>query len=109
MIEDASEILAKIIYKDAKKLAIRYVRVPGVHILVEKEKCTGCKHCMAFCPFGAISVVGQKATINDRRCRGCTRCTYFCPQSALNIKVQPPNAVKVTLRRLDKEISQNLK
>ncbi len=111
MDEDASEILANMMYKHAKELAVRYARVPGVHILVRTEKCTGCKKCIreGFCRFGAISVIERKATINDRRCRGCVRCTHLCPQSAFTIEVRPPSVVQSTLRRLDEEISQNLK
>jgi heterodisulfide reductase subunit A-like polyferredoxin len=108
--EDPFDVMARSIYNDARELAVRYARVPGVHILVRTERCTGCRKCVkeGFCRFGAISVVERKAVVNDRRCRGCVRCTHLCPQNALTIEVRPPQAVNETLRKLDKEIGRHL-
>jgi len=111
MNEDPLDILARSLYRDMKELAVQYARVPGVHILVRTERCTGCKRCIKerFCRFGAISVAERKAVINDRICRGCMRCTHLCPNNAFTIEVRPPYAVQETLRQLDHEISAHLK
>lgn len=109
--EDPFDVLARSIYNDAKEMAIRYARVPGVHIQVRTERCTGCKKCIkeGFCRFGAISVVERKAVVDDRLCRGCMRCTHLCPKNAFTIEVRPPPIVQETLRQLDQGMNGHLK
>lgn len=93
-----------------KDLAVRYARVPGVHIMVRADRCTGCGACVrqGFCRVGAISVVERRAKVDDRLCRGCSRCTHLCPRDALAIEVRPPTVVRNTLKRVDQEITRAL-
>ena len=51
-------------------------------ILVEEDKCAGCKACMRIgCP--AVSIVGGKAKIDATQCVGCGVCTQLCKTGAL--------------------------
>lgn len=111
MSEDQIDILARSIYHDIREFAVRYARVPGAHILVRTERCTGCRRCIkeGFCRFGAISMADRKAVVNDRICRGCMRCTHLCPNNALTIEIRPPQVVQETLRQLDHEVNEHLK
>jgi heterodisulfide reductase subunit A-like polyferredoxin len=111
LVEDPFDVLARSIYNDTKDLAVRYARVPGIHIMVRTDRCTGCKKCVKeeFCRFGAISVVERKAVVDDGRCRGCVRCTHLCPQNAFMIEIRPPQVIQRTLRELDLEINRYLK
>ncbi len=104
-------ILSHGIPRVAKDLALRYARVPGVHIIVRQDRCVGCGACVKnqFCRFGAISVAEREVSINERRCRGCARCTHLCPRDALAIEVRPHPVVQSTLRHIDHRISRFLK
>jgi heterodisulfide reductase subunit A-like polyferredoxin len=95
----------------AKDLAIKYARVPGVHIMVRADRCKGCGSCVkkGFCRFGAISMVERMASIDERRCRGCARCTHLCPKDALAIEVRPHPIVRSALRHIDHRIERLLK
>ena len=51
-------------------------------IVVEEDKCAGCKACMRIgCP--AVSIVGGKAKIDATQCVGCGVCTQLCKTGAL--------------------------
>ena len=51
-------------------------------LVVDTEKCIGCKACLGIgCP--AISVHGGKAAIYRTQCVGCGVCTTLCPKSAI--------------------------
>jgi MinD superfamily P-loop ATPase len=97
--------------KIAKDLAVRYARVPGVHIIVRQERCVACGACVkkGFCRFGAIAMVGRFAAINERRCRGCARCTHLCPRDALTIEIRPHPIVRSALMRIDQRMDKLLK
>jgi heterodisulfide reductase subunit A-like polyferredoxin len=94
----------------SKELALKYARVPGVHILVRGDRCTGCSNCVRkqFCRMNAISVKERRASIDENLCRGCGRCTHLCPRNALAIEVRPPAMVRSTLKKLDDEISKHI-
>ncbi len=105
------DILSHGIPRIAKGLAVRYAKVPGVHIIVRRDRCTGCGACVkkGFCRFRAISVMERVATIDERRCRGCARCTHLCPRDALAIEVRPHPIVRSALNRIDNRITRILK
>lgn len=51
-------------------------------LVVDTEKCIGCKACLGIgCP--AISVHGGKAAIDRTQCVGCGVCTTLCPKSTI--------------------------
>jgi heterodisulfide reductase subunit A-like polyferredoxin len=108
---DQFDILARSVYHNTRELAVRYARTPGVHIVVDHDRCIGCGKCVrdGFCRFGSISIVEKKAFIDDRRCRGCMRCAHLCPKGAFTIELRPPRAVQDTLRIIDNQIDKRLK
>ena len=57
---------------------------PNTAWIVEEE-CSGCKTCIAMCPYGAISVVEakKKAAINEVLCKGCGTCVATCPSGSI--------------------------
>lgn len=58
----------------------------GEHIDIRKvkpvtdERCTGCGHCAAVCPLGAIDVANTKLTVGI--CMKCCACVKNCPAGA---------------------------
>ena len=55
------------------------------------ENCQRCmaKHCIAACPFNAISISGKGAYIDPDKCRECGRCAKACPYNAIADLVRP--------------------
>jgi heterodisulfide reductase subunit A-like polyferredoxin len=110
MISDPIAFIGRSAANMSKELALRYAKVPGVHILVRPDRCTGCTTCVrkGFCRMNAISVIERRAIIDERLCRGCGRCTHLCPRNALAIEVRPPQLVRSTLKKLDESIGKVL-
>ena len=55
-------------------------------ITVDKDKCTGCTHCMKSCPTEAIRIRGGVAKINADRCVDCGNCLRACPVDAFYVE-----------------------
>lgn len=55
-------------------------------LIVNKQTCTGCIHCMTVCPTEAIRIVGGTAVIQQERCVDCGHCMRACPVKAISIE-----------------------
>ena len=57
---------------------------PNTAYIIE-EDCSGCKTCLALCPYNAISILAdnKKAQINEVLCKGCGTCVASCPSGAI--------------------------
>jgi electron transfer flavoprotein alpha subunit len=51
-------------------------------VVINKEKCKGCKLCVKACPFEAIDMDGKVAIINEK-CTACNQCIPACPFDAI--------------------------
>ncbi len=69
--------------------------IPGQEIeleimtsVIDEEICSGCKLCIAVCPYKAILFDSYKkvSRINEAICRGCGTCTAACPGGASKAK-----------------------
>jgi 2-oxoacid:acceptor oxidoreductase delta subunit (pyruvate/2-ketoisovalerate family) len=47
--------------------------------VVDKELCTQCKICFAFCPDSCITVADEGVDVNLKYCKGCGICWTECP------------------------------
>jgi len=53
-------------------------------IVVNKDKCLGCKRCAYACPYGAITVDPDRGfAVKCTLCDGNPQCVEFCPKNAL--------------------------
>ena len=55
-------------------------------LVVEQEKCTGCKECVIACADGgfvAIQMRDKKAVVNNDKCDGCGLCAIVCDYDAV--------------------------
>lgn len=51
-------------------------------VILEKDYCNGCTHCLDRCPTQAIRIVDGKAQIINERCIDCGECLKVCPFKA---------------------------
>jgi heterodisulfide reductase subunit A len=61
------------------------VEIEAATAVVDEEMCSGCKICLALCPYNAISFDEEKkvANVNDILCKGCGVCVAACPSAAI--------------------------
>ncbi len=61
-----------------------YVEIEPNTAWVEEGVCSGCRTCIALCPFQAISHDAVKgiAVVNQALCKGCGTCVAACPSGA---------------------------
>lgn len=53
-------------------------------VKIDRDKCVGCRTCLAGCPFGAISYDSDRnEVIKCELCGGDPQCVRFCPTGAL--------------------------
>jgi heterodisulfide reductase subunit A len=89
--------------------AIQRLLVPGERIplepivaRVEEALCSGCRTCLALCPFQAIVVAAtdRAVAIEEPFCRGCGICAAACPSGAITLCHFSPDAVSAELEGL---------
>jgi len=70
-------------------------RLDSAYIVVDTERCKGCRFCLAVCP---KKIIGMASDINqggylpvvvieekNRECTGCEACAIMCPDTAISI------------------------
>lgn len=65
----------------------RIVRLKGLSITVDHEKCIKCRTCIQSCFVGNIAFLNGKIYINPDNCKGCGQCVASCPQKALTAEI----------------------
>ncbi len=58
---------------------------PGRSVVVDAERCVGCKRCITSIGCPAISFDGTYAAIGDSLCNGCGLCMQVCPFDAIEM------------------------
>jgi heterodisulfide reductase subunit A len=61
-----------------------YVELEPNTAFIDAERCSGCKTCVAMCPFTAIAFDKELdvSEINEVLCKGCGTCVSACPSGA---------------------------
>lgn len=73
------------------------VKIP----VVDEKLCNGCRRCVDFCQFNALSYVKDKLIIFEDICHSCGGCALLCPEKALTEK-------KKVIGKIQKGISDNV-
>lgn len=63
-------------------------------VILEKDYCNGCTHCLDRCPTQAIRIIDMKAQIIQDRCIDCGECLRVCPYHAKGALVSTLDILK---------------
>jgi 2-oxoglutarate ferredoxin oxidoreductase subunit delta len=62
-------------------------------IVIDRERCKGCRYCLSACPNGSITIEEKFNSMGyyparftpTAQCTGCTRCARMCPDIAIEV------------------------
>ena len=57
-------------------------------LVINTAWCKGCGICAAFCPKGALEIVGEKVRLIEGKCILCGQCETRCPDYAIYVERQ---------------------
>ena len=60
-------------------------------IVIDKERCNGCRMCVDACPEEALGLVQKKAVVNHAACAQCGTCIDVCPENAIEMQDKVAN------------------
>ncbi|MBD3311878.1 P-loop NTPase [archaeon] len=55
-------------------------------VVLDHDKCTGCKKCLSICNFDVISWGDGVPVFNKFLCEGCGACSIVCPEGAVSLE-----------------------
>jgi Pyruvate/2-oxoacid:ferredoxin oxidoreductase delta subunit len=79
------------------------VKIPGLSVEVDTEKCNGCGACVKACMFKQMEVVDKKAVIGEE-CKGCGRCAMVCKQNAISIRIEDPSYIDTCVESIGAKV-----
>ncbi len=65
-----------------------------MRIVIEQNRCIGCGACVESCPYSAILIEAEKASINEY-CQLCRACLSVCPEGAIIEKSEESDNIEV--------------
>ncbi len=86
-------------------VAGRIVRLNGLTIKVNPDKCTKCKTCIDTCFMGNIDLINNKILINHNKCKGCGQCISSCPENAISAEIED---IDDSLKELNLRIEERI-
>jgi heterodisulfide reductase subunit A-like polyferredoxin len=72
--------------KRGPNLEKAYRRLPGIEIIVDTERCTGCGLCVENCFVADLKIRDGHAVVGAQ-CKGCGRCVEICPEQAMSLSL----------------------
>jgi ferredoxin len=80
------------------------VKMEGLKIEVDAEKCNGCGACVKACIFKQMEVVDKKAVIGEE-CKGCGRCAMVCKQDAIRVIIEDSSYIDACIARIGTKVN----
>ncbi len=76
-------------------------------VIIDKEKCTGCKICVNVCPQIILEVVDKICHVKDiDHCMGCFGCEIECKEGAIKLLRAPQGVKEIEIEPPPKEIKE---
>ncbi|NPA04945.1 MAG: 4Fe-4S dicluster domain-containing protein [Crenarchaeota archaeon] len=62
-------------------------RIVVLDLLIDEEKCSRCRDCIAYCPMDVLADRGDGVPVvaAKERCIACIGCMALCPSSAITV------------------------
>jgi ferredoxin len=85
------------------KIGSTLMKMPGVEMHVDVDKCVGCSRCVnkGICYVRALSVADGKVSIDETLCKACGRCVEFCRSGAIELRVVDDTYIEGSIRRIE--------
>ena len=61
-------------------------------IVIDEERCNGCRMCVDACPEEALGLIKKKAAVNHASCALCGTCIDICPERAIQTRDKEPGS-----------------
>jgi len=75
------------------------LRLPGLRLAADPEKCTNCRTCTRNCPKSLdVNQMVQSQRMEDAECMLCATCVDGCPARAIRLQFAPPQSQTVRER-----------
>lgn len=74
------------------------VKIQTVNSLLpafDGRKCTGCKKCVQFCRFHALTYIKEKPMVFSEVCHSCGGCMLVCPENAVTEVKKPIGNIEI--------------
>jgi heterodisulfide reductase subunit A len=75
--------------------------------IVDIPRCSKCGLCVNACPYQAITLPPDGASVDEIRCRGCGICAMTCPSQAITLRNQRDNQFNALIDNLLSINSEN--
>ncbi len=63
-------------------------------LILQRDRCRGCTHCLRVCPTEAIRIRSGKAEVMPHRCIECGKCIQVCPQNAWRVQTEASRKIR---------------
>ena len=63
------------------------IKLEGLQIITDPERCTACGECVSACFMGARILTDDRIVYNSDLCKGCGKCISVCPEKAVSADV----------------------
>ncbi len=102
------------------------VKMEGLTISVDAEKCTGCGKCVKACVFRQVTLEDRaepaargggeesgaggkkrpgKVAVIGEECKGCGRCAMVCKQNAVSVRIDDPSYMEACIERISSKVA----
>lgn len=88
-----------------EEVAKRIVRLKGLKLTTDHQKCTRCRTCVESCFMDALSIENGRISRDNQRCKGCGLCASLCPEKAILTSV---DSVDDAIEELQGRIRQRI-